>query len=118
MNYIIMPGLKKSLIPDRRGLLSGKIIQAVLDHLLLKREEIEGYRLKGEYSYARQLCMYLLRNHTKLTLNQIGIRFGKDHTTVMHSCNKIEDGIFSNEAIALDVKILNKICESIRFNTN
>ena len=39
----------------------------------------------------RQLAMYLTRLLTKLSLPQIGAAFGgRDHTTVLHSCRKIE----------------------------
>jgi chromosomal replication initiator protein len=38
----------------------------------------------------RQICMYLARNLTKHSLEEIGGHLGgRDHTTVMHACNKI-----------------------------
>lgn len=38
----------------------------------------------------RQVAIYLAKNLTKRTLQDIGNRFGRDHTTVLHACRKIE----------------------------
>ncbi len=45
----------------------------------------------------RQVCMFLARKLTTLSLPEIGAAFGgKDHTTVMHSCKKIDRDIAQN----------------------
>ena len=42
-------------------------------------------------SMARQIAMYLIRRMTNLSLNDIGKEFGdRDHTTVLHSLDKVE----------------------------
>jgi len=39
----------------------------------------------------RQICMYLARNLTRHSLEEIGGHLGgRDHTTVMHACSKID----------------------------
>jgi len=54
----------------------------------------------------RQVAMYIVRDVTKLSLPQIGKAFGgRDHTTVMHSCRKIE------AALKTDTKLKRTIRE-------
>lgn len=48
---------------------------------------------------ARQIAMYLIRTMTNMSLPEIGREFGRDHTTVIHSLNKIDDALKSNVAL-------------------
>jgi len=51
---------------------------------------IEDFKGTSAISWARQIAMYLMRQHTPLSLPRIGEEFGgKDHTTVLYSCDKI-----------------------------
>ena len=54
--------------------------------------------------------MYLCRNVAQMSLPQIGKDFGKrDHTTVMHACNKIEQEIKENQNTKLIVESVKNI---------
>ena len=54
--------------------------------------------------------MYLCRTVPQLSLPQIGKDFGnRDHTTVMHACNKIEKEIKQNNETKLIVESVKKI---------
>jgi len=58
-------------------------------------------------AYPRQIAMYLSRDLTNLSLPEIGAYFGgRDHTTVMYACNKIEKDIASKEEIRRTVEQL------------
>ena len=46
---------------------------------------------------ARQVAIYLIRKHTNLSTPEIGKEFGKDHTTIMHSINKVEASLKSGD---------------------
>lgn len=66
------------------------ILQTVADKLKVAVEDLKGSSRRREISLARQIGMYLMRQHTDLSLPRIGEEFGgKDHTTVLYSCDKI-----------------------------
>jgi chromosomal replication initiator protein len=68
------------------------IISTVADMYGVSIEDLKGNSRRREISMARQIGMYLMRQHTDLSLPKIGEEFGgKDHTTVIYSCDKVSD---------------------------
>ncbi|MDJ0557244.1 MAG: chromosomal replication initiator protein DnaA [Microcoleaceae cyanobacterium MO_207.B10] len=66
------------------------VIRVVSDNFKISIEDLKGSSRKREITLARQVGMYLMRQHTDLSLPKIGEVFGgKDHTTVLYSCDKI-----------------------------
>ena len=66
------------------------IIDVAVEILNISAEDLKGSSRRREISKARHITMYLMRQHTDLSLPRIGEKFGgKDHTTVMYSCDKI-----------------------------
>lgn len=66
------------------------VIAVVAEAFDVSVEDLKGSSRKREISFARQIGMYLIRQHTDLSLPKVGEVFGgKDHTTVLYSCDKI-----------------------------
>ncbi len=66
------------------------ITEVVCSNYGVTEEEIMGRRRTREVAMARQVAMFLMRDMTNMSLPQIGEALGgRDHTTVMHGCNKI-----------------------------
>lgn len=66
------------------------VLSVVADFLNIDLSDLKGNSRRREISQARQIGMYLMRQHTSLSLPKIGEEFGgKDHSTVMYSCEKV-----------------------------
>ena len=74
-----------------------KIIDSVCGHFKIKKEEIKKQDRSKKIAYPRQVCMYLLRKYTDLNYIDIARLLNrKDHTTIMHGVEKIEEEIQAN----------------------
>ncbi|MDP3800191.1 MAG: chromosomal replication initiator protein DnaA [bacterium] len=90
------------------------IIKIVSEFYDIREEELINQSRKREIVLPRQICMYLMREELKSSYPFIGDRFGgRDHTTVMHACGKINKEIQNNENLVEELSIIkNRIYES------
>ena len=84
-----------------------KIIQTVAEFYDLKEREILSNSRKKEIVKPRQVAMFLLREVLKGSYPFIGRKFGgKDHTTAIHSCEKIQKELENNEGLSNEVELI------------
>lgn len=81
-----------------------KVIQIVADNYNITPEDIKSKKRLAKISVPRQIGMYICRVHLKESLPKIGSEFGgKDHTTVMHSVNKIKREIQKDKTLEEEI---------------
>ncbi|MTJ10493.1 chromosomal replication initiator protein DnaA [Anabaena sp. UHCC 0204] len=92
------------------------ILIIVADALNVSIEDLKSNSRRREISWARQIGMYLMRQYTKLSLPRIGEEFGgKDHTTVMYSCEKITQLQESDQTL---IQTLHQLSDRIHMATS
>ncbi|MCX7919688.1 MAG: chromosomal replication initiator protein DnaA [bacterium] len=75
-------------------------------------EELLGQKRTKGIVQPRQVAMYLCRNLTNCSFPEIGAAFGKrDHTTVIHACNKIEQDLQTDANFR---RVVNHIIQQIK----
>ncbi len=86
-----------------------RIQKIVSEYFQISVEDIRSKKRSSNISFPRQIAMYLCRTMTSESFPKIGTEFGgKDHSTVMHSVEKIENEIKVNKDLANIIEKLKK----------
>lgn len=101
--------LKDLISPDsNREVTPEIIVKIVAEHFGITSENIISSSRNAEFTVPRQIVMYLCRQCTTATQQQIGKLLGRDHSTVKHGADKIAQEILTNEQTKSTVEILIK----------
>ena len=77
------------------------IIRVVASYYNISPEDIKGTRRNREITVPRQIAMYLCREMTDCSMSRIGDAMGgRDHTTILHGCDKISEDLRNSESLA------------------
>ena len=90
---------------NRESRLNGKqIAQAVAEYYHISEEAMCGKQRDKHIVMPRQIAMYLIRQETEVSLLEIGQLFGgRDHSTVLHACEKIDREININPTLRREI---------------
>lgn len=88
-----------------------KVQKVVADFFQISVDDLKGKKRSASIAFPRQIAMFLSRDVLNESYQRIGLEFGgRDHSTVMHSCEKIESDVKTNKSIRETVeKIKNNI---------
>jgi chromosomal replication initiator protein len=93
----ITPAIAKEQLRDlfsspKQNNINSEIIQRVVAHYFgLSPNDLRGKKRTKAIALPRQIAMYISREITELSTTEVGYEFGgRDHTTVMHACQRIE----------------------------
>ena len=95
-NAYCIPGL-----PQFRKINEDDIIKAVCTYFFFTKEELIKRNRLRERVFARHIAVFFLRNELNFSLSTIGKIFNQDHTTVIHSINKIKGFIDIQDYITI-----------------
>jgi len=80
------------------------VVEAVAAYYKVHLKDLRGRGRTKEIVLPRQVAMYLVREETSLSLGDIGQELGgRDHTTVMHGIEKIEQALTADAALRSQV---------------
>jgi chromosomal replication initiator protein len=97
----------EDIIPasDTRTLSMEGIKKVVAEFYGITVDEMAGPRRDRHIVFPRQVAMYIIREETASSLPVIGQAFGgRDHTTVLHSYEKIVQDCQDDERVSSDIK--------------
>lgn len=94
------------VVHNKEKVLSVEYIQDVVaKYFNISVADLKGSRRSSDVVFPRQIAMYLCKNVAQVSYPKIGQAFGKrDHSTVMHACEKIETDMKENSNTKLIVE--------------
>ena len=100
----------QAVVSDKTGLSPVRIIKTVADYYGLTRQQITVKTRTKNISSARHISIYLCRKLLDLPYMKIGDEFGgRDHTTIISACTKVEKQIRNDHAFATAVGEIEKL---------
>ncbi|MCC6520445.1 chromosomal replication initiator protein DnaA [Candidatus Nomurabacteria bacterium] len=97
--------LVKNSIKPKKSVSIEEVTRKIAEHFHLDESSIYEKTRRKEIVEARQMIMYILREDFNISYPLIGQKLGgKDHTTVMHSCDKIKRELKDNMVLNQDVE--------------
>ena len=93
--------IKRAVKMDDHPLTIDDILEKACQHYGVTQQNVMSRSRKRDYVIVRQVSMFLAQKHTKMPASRIGQLIGnRDHSTVIHSCNIIENRIKVDKAFA------------------
>ena len=101
--------IKRAVKVDNHPLTIDDIVEKVCKHYGVNQQNVFSKSRKRDYVQARQIAMYLAQKHTKMPASRIGqLIGGRDHSTVIHSCNTIEKRLKIDKSFVAELSSIEK----------
>jgi chromosomal replication initiator protein len=96
--------------PKKRMVTPERIAQAVSDYYGVEMEQLKGQKRDKSIVMPRQIAMYLMRAETDASLLRIGAELGgRDHSTVLHACEKINRESQENDELRRELAAVREL---------
>jgi chromosomal replication initiator protein len=88
-------------------LTTAQVLEGVCRYYNIDIERLKGKQRDREIAWPRQVAMYIMREATHASLILIGAELGgRDHTTVLHGCEKVQSEIDGNDRVRREIATL------------
>ena len=99
--------LKHIIHRPRKVVTHKKVIQTIADFYEISEKDILSKNRRKEISHPRQVAMFIMRDSLKNSYPFIGSKVGgRDHTTIMHACEKIKEEIKINDGLREELDLI------------
>jgi chromosomal replication initiator protein len=96
--------------PKKRQVTPEKIARAVSEYYGVAMEQLRGQKRDRAIVTPRQIAMFLMRAETDVSLMRIGAELGgRDHSTVLHACDKINREASVNDELRRDIAAVREL---------
>ncbi len=102
--------LKDLITPDGERIITPELIlRVVAEHYEISVQDLVSKKKSQKISYPRQVAMYLCRQLTEESLQYVGKMLGgRDHSTILHGCERIENDLVNNEPLQTTINVIIK----------
>lgn len=97
----------------RKNLTVEDIQKEVESFYKVKHSDLVGPARDRGITYPRQIAIYLCRQLLDLPFNDIGKKFNRDHTTIMHSVTKVEKMVITNRDVQEELEALKQVIKEL-----
>ncbi len=93
--------------PRQSNITIDLIQRYVADYFNLSHNDLKGKKRTRGIAFPRQVAMYITREITEFSTTEVGLEFGgRDHTTVMHACQRVENSMKTNPTLEPTIQSL------------
>ena len=111
VNVVLAEEVLKDLISSdvKKNVTVESITEIVAEHFGITPADILSSKKSRNIAHPRQICMYLCRDLTEISLKEIGDKLGKrDHSTILHGFNKISEDLKTDTSLQSVIDVLKK----------
>jgi chromosomal replication initiator protein len=99
--------------PKKRSITPQRIVRAVADYYGVNLDQLRSSKRDRAIVVPRQIAMFLIREETDISLLRIGAELGgRDHSTVLHACDKIARELSENDEMRREISAVREMIYS------
>ena len=100
---------------DQKNVSIDLVQRVVAEYFGLSPNDLRGKKRSKAIAFPRQVAMYISRDLTEFSTTEVGLEFGgRDHTTVMHACQRVEDRLKTDATLGPAIQHLTRSVKEYR----